>query len=125
MHLHYCMEKLASWKLFDHGSKDCALCRMPKKADNKNKHCITAKSGCCKDEHNQIKTDKDQKVTQSEFRLSKMFPHALVVHHPMLPDNYISSFAIEYSTANVPPLLRSQKLSKQTGYVKCASTVVT
>ena len=102
VHLHYCMGKLASWGLFDHGSKDCSFCGMPKKAIGK--HCITAKKACCKDEHKQINTDKYQKVAQSGYELLKVYPHALALYNTTQADYFISSFEIEFPTANAPPL---------------------
>jgi len=103
VHLHYCMGKLASWELFNHGSKHCTFCGMSKKSADKN--CITRKNSCCKDEQKQIKTHEDQKVTQSEIQLLKLYPDALVVHHLMLQDSRLSSFAIAYPAANAPPLI--------------------
>ena len=65
IHLHYCMGKLASWGLIDHDSKNCTKCGMVKKTPGS--HFMAAKMDCCRDEHKQIKTDKDQKLFPAEF----------------------------------------------------------
>ena len=101
LHLHYCMGKLVSWGLLDQENKSCTFCGMPKKATGN--HCVKAQKGCCKDEHKQIKTDKDQKVVQSEFQLLKLFPVACAVSHQVLQDFHVSSFTTGYPTANAPP----------------------
>ena len=102
VHLHYCMGRLVSWGLLHHESKNCMTCGMPKKVDNK-QHYITASKGCCKDEQKEIKTDKDQKIVQSELQLLKPFTDALAVIHMGQLNLYVSSLTIEYPTANAPP----------------------
>jgi hypothetical protein len=101
IHFHYCMGKLVSWGLLDQKSKSCTSCGMPKKVTGD--HCIKALKGCCNDEHKQIKTDKDQKIVQSEFDLLKLFPVACVVNHPVPQDFQLFSSTIEYPTSNGPP----------------------
>lgn len=103
MHLHYCMGKLVSWGLINHDSKNCGFCGMPKKVGNK--HCITAKMGCCKDEHKQVKTGDDQKIVSSELQLLKLFPQASAINHPALPDFRVPSFAMEHPSTNAPPVI--------------------
>ena len=76
-------------------------CGMPKKVDDK--HYITASKGCCKDEQKEIKTDKDQKIAQSELQILKLFPVALVSTQIEQPYLHVSSLTIEYPTANAPP----------------------
>lgn len=101
VHLHYCMGKLVSWGLHDHESKNCTFCGMPKKITHK--HCITAAKNCCKDKHQQIKTDKDQKVSQFEFQGYKFFPGLSLIGYSSLPGIHISSLVVDYPTANAPP----------------------
>lgn len=107
IHLHYCMGKLASWGLIDHGSKNCAECGMVKKTSPS--QCLSAKMDCCRDEHMQIKTDKDQKLFPSEFIKYNYLSPA-----PALNDNSLQrikavSISIEYPNTNAPPL--SDKLT--------------
>jgi hypothetical protein len=101
LHFHYCMGKLVSWGLLGQERKNCTFCGMPRQTTGN--HCMMAKKGCCKDEHKQIKTGKDQKVVQSEFQFLKSLPVVCVVNHPVLQDLHLSAFAIEYPTANAPP----------------------
>ena len=53
INFHYCMEKLASAKLFDTKSKKCGKCGM---------HMEDA-DGCCRDEVKIVKMEEDQQVT--------------------------------------------------------------
>src|SRR5450432_3882623 len=77
IHLHYCMGKLASWGLIDHESKSCAQCGMTKRSPAS--QCMAAKMNCCKDEHKQIKTDKDQKLSPSEFFKNNVLSQAVAL----------------------------------------------
>lgn len=101
VHLHYCMGKLVSWGLINHDSKNCGFCGMPKNADDK--HGITAKMGCCKDEHKQVKTSDDPKIVSSELLFLKLFPQTPATSHPALLNFRIPSFAIAYPNSNAPP----------------------
>src|SRR5450755_4151392 len=84
IHLHYCMGKLASWGLIDHESKNCAACGMVKKTSTSSQ-CMSAKMDCCKDEHKQIKTDKDQKLFPSEFFKYNSLSQAITLHEAVVP----------------------------------------
>ena len=101
IHLHYCMGKLVSWGLINHDSRNCGICGMPKKADNK--HCISAKMGCCKDELKQVKTSDDQKIVSSAYQFFKLFSPAAPIHLQSIPDFCVPSLAIAYPTSNAPP----------------------
>jgi|SRR5450432_2901486 hypothetical protein len=103
IHLHYCMGKLASWGLIDHESKNCAQCGMVKKTSSSN--CMAAKMDCCRDEHKQIKTDKDQKLFPSEFFKYNNLTQALTLHELVMPGIKAFSPAIAYPNTNAPPLL--------------------
>jgi hypothetical protein len=50
--LHYCMGKLVGWNLGTTEQHSCNNCGMEMNSEN----------GCCKDEHKQVKIDKDQKT---------------------------------------------------------------
>ena len=101
IHLHYCMGKLVSWGLINHDSKNCGICGMPKKADNK--HCISAKMGCCKDEVKQVKTSDDQKIVSSEWQFIRLFSPAVTVNLLSLPDFRVPSLVTACPTSNAPP----------------------
>jgi len=55
IHMHYCMGRMVEWGLRKSNSSTCSRCGMTKKPE-------TSK-GCCKDEHKQVKIDKDQKLS--------------------------------------------------------------
>jgi len=76
IHVHFCMGKPISWGLTDRESKSCLNCGMP--ANNSGTNSVSTKSNCCHDESQQVKTDKDQKVPQSDFQFSKVFAEACV-----------------------------------------------
>jgi hypothetical protein len=102
IHLHYCMGKLASWGLINHESDKCAQCGMIKKtADSQS---ITAKTNCCRDEHKQIKTDKDQKLSPSEFFKHYNLSQVIAVNKPGLVSTKAFSISIAYPNTNAPPL---------------------
>ena len=104
VHLHYCMGKLISWGLIYKEGKNCATCGMAKKTNDTK--CVTAKMGCCKDEHKQIKTEKDQKLIQSELQITFLSSETVVDHFQALADFSISSLSTEYPNTNAPPLCK-------------------
>jgi hypothetical protein len=103
IHLHYCMGKLASWGLIDHESKNCTECGMVKKTPAS--QCMAAKMDCCRDEHKQIKTDKDQKLFPSEFYKYNNLNQAITIHELVMPGLKVFSPATAYPNTNAPPVL--------------------
>lgn len=103
IHLHYCMGKLASWGLINHESKNCAQCGMVKKTSAS--QSMASKMDCCKDEHKQIKTDKDQKLFPSEFFKYNNLSQVIGSNEPALQSLKAFSISIEYSNTNAPPLI--------------------
>jgi hypothetical protein len=102
IHLHYCMGKLASWSLIDHESSKCPQCGMVKKTSSSK--CMATKMACCKDEHKQIKTDKDQKLSPSEFFKYNNLSQAIALNEPAVQTMKAISFSTEYPNTNAPPL---------------------
>jgi hypothetical protein len=103
IHLHYCMGKLASWGLIDHESKNCRQCGMVKQSASS--HSTELKTECCRDEHKQIKTDKDQKLTPSEFLKYNSLAKAIALTEPALTSTGYFSACTEYPKTNAPPLI--------------------
>lgn len=61
VHLHYCMDKLISWGLWDSKAGDkCDKCGMSK-----------SKKSCCKDKSKFVKITKDQKAIKGSINLSR------------------------------------------------------
>ena len=102
IHLHYCMGKLASWGLINHENKNCEGCGMVKNTTAS--HSMAAKMDCCRDEHKQIKTDKDQKLFPSEFFKYNNLSQAIVLNEPLTESIKAFSISIEYPNTNAPPL---------------------
>ena len=94
VHLHYCMGKLMSWSLSDKKDGKCGTCGMQK----------SGHKGCCKDEHKQIKFDKDQKITESAFQFLSTSLDAVAISTD-LSLIYFSLVIIESPTAHAPPRL--------------------
>ena len=103
IHLHYCMGKLASWGLIDHERTNCAQCGMVKKTSPS--HRMTAKMDCCRDEHKQIKTDKDQKLSPAEFFKYNDLSQAIAFDEPAVHTIKAFSVSIQYPNTNAPPLI--------------------
>ena len=103
IHLHYCMGRLASWGLIDHESKNCSACGMVKKTSGAQGK--VAKMDCCRDEHKQIKTDKDQKLFPSEFFKYNDLPQAVTLRELVIPGVNVLSPTTAYPNTNAPPLL--------------------
>jgi hypothetical protein len=108
IHLHYCMEKLISWGLIDHESKGCISCGMYKETGGSEN--VLASKSCCKDEHKEIKTDKDQKVTSAEFQFFKLSPDATAAQMSNLPFVWVFSFTTENPKTNAPPSIQERPL---------------
>ena len=98
VNFHFCMDELASARLYEKKAKKCGKCGMHTENSN----------GCCRDEVKIIKMDDDQKVTLS-------FSYSL----PALetPDHETSQFIIasfynvpliRHYKAHAPPLISAQ-----------------
>jgi hypothetical protein len=101
VHLHYCMGKLVSWGLIDKDSKNCLTCGMSKKSSQTG--YLTAKMGCCEDKQLQVKTEKDQKLVQSESQDLKFLPEGTSGNFQTSLDFYVFSITMGYPNANAPP----------------------
>ena len=102
IHMHYCMGKLASWGLIDHESTHCAQCGMVKKTSG-TQH-MAAKMDCCRDEHKQIKTDKDQKLFPSEIYKYNNTPQDIALNENATKSIQVFSSQIDHPNTNGPPL---------------------
>jgi hypothetical protein len=103
IHLHYCMGKLASWGLINHETSTCPQCGMVKKTSAS--QCVAAKMDCCKDEHKQIKTDKDQKLSPSEFFKYNSLSQAIALDEQAIHNIKAFAISIQYPNTHAPPLI--------------------
>lgn len=92
IHMHYCMDKLVSVNFQDDGS-ECISCGMSNQKDN----------GCCKDEHKQIKVDKEQTPSTYDYEASNAFAQEYVSGYSLVPQFIYSSRAISYPISHAPP----------------------
>jgi hypothetical protein len=102
IHLHYCMGKLSSWSLIDHERKNCVQCGMVKKTPAS--RCMAAKMDCCRDEHKQINTVQDQKLSPSEFFKYNNLFQAVALNEPYVQSAQIFSISVEHPNTHAPPL---------------------
>jgi hypothetical protein len=73
------------------------------KAKEGNEGVYTNKN-CCKDEHKEVKTDKDQKLVSAEFEFSKLLHEAFSVPNSVLRENFNVSILLENPATHGPPL---------------------
>lgn len=95
MHVHYCMDKVASWGLGNQESKTCSNCGM-EKSEQKD-------SGCCKDKHTFLKNNTDQKVTESSFQMIQLMAAAMPASFAEIPSFSLSSVTEENPISHAPP----------------------
>ena len=98
VHLHYCMDKLIGWGLWDNkkmGGK-CGTCGMNKTGKKKD---------CCKDENKLVKIEKDQKTTDVNYNLGKPFLNVPFYTNVFSHTNTILLFNLltEYLVSHAPP----------------------
>jgi len=103
VHLHYCMGKLVEWGLIDRSGKDCAFCGMPTMRSAKG--CVVGSKDCCRDEYRQIKTDKDQKLSQSSIDFIKIISPEAVLPHNTWTNPFVTSTALALPVIKGPPLI--------------------
>ena len=103
VNFHFCMDKLASARLYEKKAKKCGKCGMH----------IETPNGCCRDEVKIIKMDEDQKVTVS---FSYSLPALEALGHES-SEFIIASFynvpLIRHYQTHSPPLLSAQDIYLQ------------
>lgn len=102
VHLHYCMDKLVEWSIFQSDRDVCGFCGMEKKE--------SSKKSCCKDLHHSSKVDKAQKTnTQNHnFELA-----AFIIPQAQPVDSYMFALTfqpLKEARGNAPPILPSQPI---------------
>jgi hypothetical protein len=99
IHLHYCMGKLVnlSFSFNEKEKEKCSKCGMKNSRDQK---------GCCKNEHKQIKIEKDQKLTEKAVNLFYATSVTHPTHNVELPSIKITSVTNANPISHAPP--RSQ-----------------
>ena len=96
VYFHYCMGKLVNWSLWESSGKNCSICGM-------HKSNTSSKNGCCKDEVKQIKSEKDQKLTESTFNLIQLTSVAVPTSQVELGPLKISSITEANPISHSPP----------------------
>jgi hypothetical protein len=99
VHLHYCMDKFIGWGLWQNshpGTNDtCNNCGMKKSSQHKK---------CCKDEQKLLKIQKDQKTTETTYKLSQPVQAVLVANYNVDTPVFIFSSSHIFSATKAPPL---------------------
>src|SRR5512138_104862 len=96
VHLHYCMGRLVDWGLWHTNSSRCSTCGMEKKHGSND-------NGCCRDEHKQLKVEKDQKLSESFLQSGRIAAELTAV--PVSVYSFLLPVAVtqEFSKSNAPP----------------------
>src|SRR5688572_16772838 len=98
VNFHFCMDELASAKLFEKKSKKCGNCGMHSETSN----------GCCRDEVQVIKMEDDQKVAESfSYSLPALEPLSHDISGFIIASFYNVPLTRHYQT-NAPPLIFGQ-----------------
>jgi len=95
LHLHYCMGKLVEWGFLHNKEEKCSKCGM-KKSGKSDK-------GCCRDEHKQIKLEKDQKTPESAFQMIQGAPVTVPASFIEMPSPYFPLLTAVNPISHSPP----------------------
>jgi len=95
VHMHYCMDKLVDWGLWNNKSGKCSNCDMEKS--------VAKNNGCCKDEQKQVKLDNDQKVSETTVYIAQLPMETVTPAFSNYSFEYVSSLTAELPVANAPP----------------------
>lgn len=93
INMHYCMGKLMAWDLSQKKAATCGTCGMEK----------TGHKGCCKDEQKIVQIEKDQKISESTFRVLNISPEIVALTYYNLSSVYSSSIITVNPFPNAPP----------------------
>ena len=94
VHFHYCMGELVQLGLWHSESNKCGECGMEKNNAKPN--------SCCKDEHKQIKIEKDQKATAA-IEMLQLIANATPASIIEIPLDDLSSVTEENPLSHAPP----------------------
>lgn len=93
VHFHYCMGELVQLGLWHSNSNKCGECGMEKNN--------TKPNSCCKDEHKQLKIEKDQKTTAA-IEMPQLIAYATPVSIIKLSIHHFSSVTEENPFSHAP-----------------------
>ena len=103
IHLHYCMGKLVEWSLWDKKGSICSNCGMERDPESNNK--------CCKDHSQQIKIDKDQKLSENYIQLNEIIPGTTPINFSDYSISVLFFSPGRLAKVNGPPLCRNTSLN--------------
>ena len=96
IHLHYCMGKFVNWNLRHKPADRCSKCGMKTNHNFEN-------NGCCRDEYKQIKSEKDQKLSQTVFALIHPACIAIPAYAGESTSIFLTAFSEANPVSNAPP----------------------
>jgi hypothetical protein len=94
VYMHYCMGRVVEWGLRESNSSKCSKCGMKKKPE--------ASKGCCRDEHKQVKIDKDQKASPG-FQLSGIVLELVSVIYSDYVVSLLPALSENFQKSHDPP----------------------
>ncbi|QNL49314.1 hypothetical protein H8S90_21675 [Olivibacter sp. SDN3] len=94
---HYCMDRYVETTLWQIDMSKCGACGMSKDKSS-------AEKKCCKEEHKQLKLEKDHKAaTEISYKYLQELP-AILLHTDVLrPAKTLTNIAIDYPFSHAPP----------------------
>lgn len=92
VHLHYCMNKLVGWSLWDSDEEECGRCGM--KED---------KTGCCKDEHKHFKLKADHQKAAGAALVNFDLTPVTIIPTPVFNFQAFVKGTESYSACHAPP----------------------
>jgi hypothetical protein len=96
LHMHYCQGKLVEAGLWHDKESKCGGCGMEKET--------ATKKGCCKDEHKQIKLEKDQKSAEQPILFMAQSAIAITpIQYFSIQDHPVENITTSFPVSNAPP----------------------
>jgi len=96
IHLHYCMNKLAGWRLWSQHTTRCGKCGMTKSEKQQTK-------GCCRDEQIKLKLTGDQKMVEAYQLVHTNFTPAFIPFIELPTELFALSVAEQNPMSHAPP----------------------
>ncbi len=100
INMHYCMGKLTDWSISQSKDVVCSNCGMKESESN----------GCCKDQQQFLKIDKDQKTPNTSYQLAQFASDALIHNYFELSAAHVPSLMEEHPLVKAPPRVQNLPL---------------
>ena len=93
---HYCMDRYVETTFWQKDMGKCSICGMEQSK--------SAKKNCCKEEHKQVKLEKDHQAAEWNFQQTPLFATAILpTSYAIQPGLRLVNLAIHLPVNNAPP----------------------